>query len=220
MAMATTKKSGSPKKKMKSPRLVLRLPKDAQGLHTRGVAIWNAIKADATRFPTPYPPAAEVDADLKALGGALEAAEGGGPIEKAALDVAAAKLRQTLEMLRIYVQSVVRAGPVEDAPAIISNVLMYESNVGRRASKPELEARAGTTSGIVRLIALAVGSAVAYFWEYSLDQQTWTASTPTAQANTTLAGLTGGRVYYFRFRALKREGVMTDASSTVRLMVQ
>ena len=49
--MATQKKSGSPKKRMKSPRIVLRLPKDAQGLHTRGVAIWSAIKADATRFP-------------------------------------------------------------------------------------------------------------------------------------------------------------------------
>jgi hypothetical protein len=218
--MAYMKKSGSPKKRTKGPRIALRLPRDAQGLYTRGLTIWSAIKADATRFPTTYPPAAEVDADLKGLEAALQAAEGGAPIAKAALEVAVAKVRQTLELLGKYVQSVVRAGPVEDAPAIIRNVLMFESNLGRRAPKPELEAREGTTSGNVRLIALAVASAAAYFWEYSLDQESWTAYAQTAQAHSTLAGLTPGKVYYFRFRALRREGVMTDASSIVRLMVR
>jgi hypothetical protein len=48
---------------------------------------------------------------------------------------------------------------------------MFESAVGKRAPKPELEAREGTTSGIVQLIARAVASAVAYYWEVSLDQQ-------------------------------------------------
>jgi hypothetical protein len=218
--MVYMKKSGSPKKRTKGPRIVLRLPKDAQALYTRGVAIWNAIKADATRYPTTYPPAAEVEADLKELGSALQTAEGGGPIAKVALDVTADKVKQTLDFLGKYVQSVVRAGPIEDAPAIISNVLMFESNVGKRAPKPEIEAREGMTSGIVRLLARAVASAVAYFWEVSLDQQTWTAGAPTAQASTTLAGLTLGRVYSFRFRALTREGVMTDASSIVNFMVK
>jgi hypothetical protein len=218
--MGDMKKSGSPKKRTTGPRIVLRLPKDAQGLYTRGVAIWSAITADATRFPNTYPPSAEVEADLKELGDALQAAEGGGPIAKAALHVAADKVRQTLEFLGKYVQSVVRAGPIEDAPAIISSVLMFESAVGKRAPKPEIEAREGMTSGIVRLLARAVASAVAYFWEVSLDQQTWTASAPTAQASTTLAGLTLGQVYSFRFRALRREGVMTDPSSTVSFMVK
>jgi hypothetical protein len=218
--MAYMNKSGSPQKKTKGPRVVLRLPRDSQGLYTRGQAIWSAIKADAARFPTPYPPAAEVEADLKGLGDALKAAEGGGSIATTALGVAADKVRQTLEMLGKYVQSVVRAGSVEDAPAIISRVLMFESNVGRRAAKPELEAREGTASGIVRLIARAVASAVAYFWEYSLDQETWTAGAQTAQAHSSLAGLTPGKTYYFRFRALRREGVMTDAALSVSFLVQ
>jgi hypothetical protein len=218
--MFSLQKSGSPKKNMNGPRVVLRLPRDAQGLYTRGLAIWGAIKADTTRFPTTYPPAAEVDADLKALGEALQAAEKGSPSAKTALAVAADKVRQTLELLGKVVQSVVRAGPVEDAPAIISSVLMYESNVGRRSSKPELAVRDGATSGAVQLIALAVASAAAYYWEYSLDLETWTAGAPTAQARSTIAGLSPGQVYHFRFRVLKREGLMTDASSTVSFMVR
>lgn len=218
--MSYLQKSGSPKKKTMGPRIALHLPKDAQGLCTRGEAIWSAIKADATRFPAPYPPAAEVEADLNELGGALKAAEGGGPIAKAALDVAANKVRQTLEMLGRYVQRVVRSGPVEDAPAVIGSVLMFESSVGKRAPKPELEAREDTTPGDVRLLARAVGSAVAYFWEYSLDQETWTAGAPTAQAHTTFLGLTSGEVYSFRFRALMRDGGMTGASSIVRFKVK
>jgi hypothetical protein len=218
--MVSTNKSGALKKMTKGPRVALRLPRDAKGLYTRGLAIWNAIKADPAHFPDTYPPAAKVEADLTGLGAALQAAEGGSPSAKADLDVAADKVRQTFDLLGKYVQSIVRAGPVEDAPATITNVLMFESAVGKRAPRAEIEARDGTTSGVVQLIARAVTSAVAYFWEYSLDQETWTAGAQTAQARSTLAGLTAGKVYSFRFRALRREGVMTDASPTVRFMVR
>jgi hypothetical protein len=218
--MVSTNNSGAPKKMTKAPSVALHLPRDAQGLYTRGQAIWNAIKADTAGFPNPYPPAAEVEADLAGLGAALQTAEGGGPIAKAALRVAANKGRQTLDLLGKYVQSVVRAGPAEDAPAIITNVLMFESAVGKRSPKPELEARDGMASGTVQLIARAVGSAVAYFWEVSLDQETWAAGAQTAQARSTITGLTPDKVYSFRFRALIREGMMTDPSQTVSLRVK
>ena len=109
--MSSLQKSGSSKKNTKGPRIVLRLPRDAQGLYTRGLAVWSAIKADTTHFPTTYPPAAEVDADLQARGDALHAAEGGSPSAKAALSVAAEKVRQNLELLGKVVESVFRAGP-------------------------------------------------------------------------------------------------------------
>jgi hypothetical protein len=218
--MAYMNKSGSPKKKTKGPRIALHLPADAQALYTRGLAIWNAIKADTTHFPTTYPPADVVEGDFKGLATALQTAEKGSPADKAALEAAANKVRQTLELLGKVVQSVVCAGPVEDAPALISSVLMYESNVGRRSSKPELAAKDGATSGTVQLIALAVASAAAYFWEYSLDQETWTATTPTAQARITIAGLRSGQVYYFRFRVLKREGFLSDHTSLVSFLVR
>jgi hypothetical protein len=125
-----------------------------------------------------------------------------------------------LELLGKYVQSVVRAGPVEDAPAIISSVLMFESKVGKRAPKPELAAKSGATSGIALLVALAVASAVAYFWEYSVDQQVWTAGPQTAQAHSSILGLTPGKVYYFRFRTLLRAGTLTNYSQVVSFMVK
>lgn len=213
------KKSGSPKKKTRGPRIALHLPVQAQGLHTRCVAIWTAIKADTAHFASPYPPAATVDGDLAALSTALQAAEGGDPVAITALGGAEAKVRQTFGLLGKYVESAVRAGPVEEAPDLIANVLMFESKVGKRAPKPELEVRHGAASGAVVLVALAVASAVAYFWELSLDQQAWTPALQTGQARCSLAGLTPGKTYYFRFRALKRSGGLTDPSQIVSFIV-
>lgn len=213
------KPAGSKKKKSKGPRIALRLPRDAEALYVRCVAILAAILADPARFVTPYPPATEVNDDLKALALALQAAVGGGVAETTAVEVAAAKVRQDFELLGKYVQTVVRAGPIEDAPAIISSVLMFESNLGKRPPKAELAARHGETTGTAVLTALAVLSAVAYFWEYSLDQTSWVSAGPTGQAQRTLTGLTPGAAYYFRFRALKRDGSMTNDSQIVRLIV-
>src|SRR4051812_13572041 len=100
------KKSGSPKKRTRKPRIALRLPTDAQALYTRGMAIWEAIKADPGRFQPVYPPGPKIDADLTELGGALKDAEGGDPVAIAALRVAEDKVRQTLEVLGKYTQSV------------------------------------------------------------------------------------------------------------------
>jgi hypothetical protein len=218
--MAYMNKSGSPKKKTKGPRIALHLPDDPHELHTRGVAIWNAIKADTTHFSTTFPSAAVVEGDLKRLGDALQAAEGGNPSQQVAVEVAAAKVRETLGLLGKVVQSVVRAGPIEDAPALISNVLMYESNLGKKPSKPELAVSDGALSGSVQLIALAVASAASYSWEYSLDQETWTVGAQTAQARGIIAGLRPGQLYYFRVRALKRDGLITEPASLVRLIVR
>jgi hypothetical protein len=123
-------------------------------------------------------------------------------------------------LLGKYVESVLRAGPAEDAPAIISSVLMFESQVGKRAPKSPLAAKEGATSGVVLLVALAVPSALVYYWELSVDQVTWSAASQTAPARTTIAGLTPGKVYYFRFHAFRRDGGMTDPSQVVNLMVR
>jgi len=212
-------KGKKPQKKTRSPRIAQHLPRDAQGVYTHCSASWAAIKADPVKFATPYPSASEIDADLKVLGDALTAAAGGDPVAIAALRVAEAKVRQTYELLSKYVQSIVRAGPIEDAPATISSVLMFESNIGKRPPKPPLAAKQGAASGLVLLIALAVPSATMYFWEHSVDQVTWTALKPTAQASTSVAGLTPGKVYYFRFHTFTRDNETTDLSQVVSLMV-
>jgi hypothetical protein len=217
--MKKQKSSTPKKKKTRVLRVAQHLPRDPRALYTHLAASWDAVKNDPAHYPAPYPPASEVDADFDALRDALKAAEGGDPVAVAALQVAVVKSKQTYELLSKYVQRVLRAGPIEDMPALLSAVLMYESNVGARPPKPELEAKQGPMSGIVLLIALAVPSAVTYFWEYSVDQVTWSAIHPTAQAKTTLAALTPGKVYYFRFHAFTRDNVMTDLSQVVSFMV-
>jgi hypothetical protein len=212
-------KAKKTQKKTRSPRIAQRLPRDAQGLYTHCSATWIAIKGDPGHYPSPYPPPNEVDGDLQALGDALKDAEGGDPVAIAALDVAEAKVRQTFEMLGKYVQSILRASPIEDVPALIASVLMYASNVGQRPPKQELEVKRGTMSGMVRLIALAVASAVSYHWEFSLDQLSWSPGGPTAQADTRITGLTPGKMYYFRFHVFTRENVTTEPSQVVSFMV-
>ncbi len=214
--MAGNKKKTKPK----VPHVAMHLPLDPTDLCTRCTAIWAAVKADTAHFANPYPPAIEVEPDLAELATAIQAAAGGAPIAMAALYVAADKVRGTFQRLGGYVESVLRAGPIEDAPAILGNVLMYMSNVGQRPSKPALEVRDGATSGVAKLIALAVASAVAYYWEVSLDQATWSVGTQSAQAHGTLTGLTPGKLYYFRFRALLRDNSMTSYSQVVSFMVR
>ena len=200
------------------PTLAIHLPRDPGQLHTHCFASWAAIKADPVHFTNP-PDVAKTDAELAALASALQNAAGKDPVAITAVHVAAAKIRQTWGLLAKYAQGVLRAGPIEDAPAIIANILMHESKVGKRAPKPALQAKRGATSGLVRLIALAVPSAMLYYWESSLDQTTWLAGPQTAQAHTALPGLTPGKVYYFRVRAFTRKGVMMDPSQAVSLMV-
>jgi hypothetical protein len=207
------------KKKSKGPRIALHLPAAAQALYVRCMAILAAILADTVHFVTPYPPVAELQADLAALAAALTKAAGGDPVATAALVVAADKVRQDFVLLGKYAESVVRAGPVEDAPAIISNVLMYESNAGQRPPKQELQAKPSGMSGVVLLIALAVESAMTYYWQFSLDQVSWSDGPQTAKARVTIAGLTSAKMYYFRFRAFKRDGTTTAYSQVVMLLV-
>jgi hypothetical protein len=216
------KKSGVPKQK--PPKLLTvaaHLPKDPQELYTHCSASWAAIKADPTDFATPYPPGSQVEADLAALLKALQAVESGGTIETTAVRGAAAKVRQDFQMLVKYVQGVLRAGAIENAPGILANILMYVSNVGQRKPKAPfaVEQPPGMASGSVHVIALAVLTALTYGWEVSLDQQTWSVTT-TGQSHAVLTGLTPGKTYYFRFRAFRRNGTQTDYSVIVPLLVR
>jgi hypothetical protein len=216
------KKSGVPKQK--PPKLLtvaLHLPADPKDLNTHCMVSWAAIKKDTAHFPAPSPPGPEVDADLAALALALTAAEGGNAAATAELKVAADKVKQDFHQLGRYVQGALRSGAIEDAPAILANILMYPSNVGQRKPKAPFAVvqPLGVASGSVHAIALAVLSALTYGWESSLDQQTWTVTT-TGQARATLTGLTPGKTYYFRFRAFRRNGTLTDYSQVVSLLVR
>lgn len=214
-----------PKKKKKAkkkrfPRIAMHLARAPQELYTQCSGIWQSVKADPKHFGTTFPPSTQVDDDLKELGDALVVAESGAPADLDALEQAADKVRRTFTMLGKFTESVVHAGPVEEASSLISSVHMYESNVGARPPKPALALQDVLPSGSVRIDALALEGAASYYWEVSVDQVTWTEFARSAQAHATATGLTPGKVYYFRFRALLRREGMTDYSQVVNHLVR
>ena len=205
--------------KLKVPHIALHLAPDAEGLHTQCSAQLTQVLAQPTVFVTPSPPAAILTQALAELWSAIQADEGGGPVQHTALVAAAAKVRQLFTQLGKYAEGVVLAAPVEQASAIISSVLMYESKVGQKPPKAELAVKHVTAvSGAVLLIAAAIAGALTYTFEYSLDQVTWSSAGQTGKVRTTITGLTPGKVYYFRFLAFKR-GDTTYTSQVVYLMV-
>jgi hypothetical protein len=155
--------------------------------------------------------AALEDAEIKAASKTKGAA--------AARDARARKVKADLHHLRDYVQSVAetQANPAT-AVAVIESAFMRVKKAYKR-SKPELHARNTDVSGTVELDAKAVAPTATYYWQHSLDQQTWISVPETMQARTSISGLSSARIYYFRFRALTRAGE-TGFSQVVKLLVQ
>jgi hypothetical protein len=195
----------------------MHLPTDNEQLFTHCSAGWSAMKADTVHFPSP-PMAAQVDAALTELGQALPAAANGGTTEKEAVKTAAIKVRSLWSQLAKYVQTVLRAMPVEDALPILANVLLYKSNAGAHRPKPPLAAKHGATSGTVVVAALAILRALTYTFEWSLDQVAWSTIT-TGKTRVTITSLVSGKVYSFRVRAFLQDGTTTDYVHPVSLVV-
>jgi hypothetical protein len=73
-------------------------------------------------------------------------------------------------------------------------------------NKPDLAATLGPVPGTAHLVAKAAAHRVAYEWQFSLDQKTWTSAPTTLQAKTTVSGLTSGSTYFFRVRPVVKTG--------------
>jgi hypothetical protein len=117
-----------------------------------------------------------------------------------------------------YAQKVLRALPVEQVPPILASVLLYASQVGKKAPKAPILAKRAATSGSAIVILLAVASSLTYTYEWSLDQVTWQSLT-TGHARVTIPGLVPGKVYWFRARAFLRDGTTTDPVGLASLIV-
>jgi len=197
--------------------VALNLPRLNLGLLTLAKAIYEAM-LNNPNFPSPNPPLAVLAADIAALEDAETKAASKGKGAAALCDAKRKKVKSDLTNLRNYVHSIAEAQATpEDAAALIQSVLMSVRKAGVR-QKPELSAKNTSPSGSVVLEARTVASHASYYWEHSLDQQTWTRATETLQAKVTLTGLTSAQTYYFRFRALTRAG-QRDYSQVVSLLV-
>ena len=202
----------------RGPVAALLLPTQNKSLITVAKAVHERLSDNAS-FPNPTPSlavfqgniAAFEDAEIKAASRAKGAA--------AARDAKARKVKDDLHHLRDYVQSVAetQSNPAT-AAAIIESAFMTVRKPASR-SKPALRARNTEVPGTVVIDAKAVAPAATYYWQHSLDQQTWTSAPETMRATTLIAGLTSARTYYFRFRALTRAGEV-GFSQVVSLLVQ
>ena len=116
--------------------------------------------------------------------------------------------------MRVTVRA--QAGDAATATAMIHSVGL---SVRKRipVKKPPFAAKHVPVSGAVVLVALAAARNAMYWYEYSLDQKTWTSVPQIMRSKITIAGLTPGSVYYFRFRAQARKE-MGDYSQIVSLM--
>ena len=167
--------------------------------------------------PTPTPATIKAAADMLAV--ANGQAKGGGKAEVSDRNAKRKDAEDLVDDLVNYVQVTVRkqAGDAATATAMIHSVGL---SVRKRTpvKKPPFAAKYGPVSGVVVLVALAAVKNAMYWYEYSLDQKTWSSVPQIMKSKVTIAGLTPGSVYYFRFRAQGRKG-MGDYSQIVSLMM-
>jgi hypothetical protein len=184
---------------------VLKLSPRVENVIAFAQNIATALSNNAASFASPNPPLATFQADLAALVAAENAVLAR---TKGAVETRNAKLaivHADLENLKGYVQTVANPATNTNAEEVIENAGMTVKKVTPR-DKPALAVVQGSLSGSVELVAKAAASAVAYGWQYSTDQKTWTAMPMTMQAKTSASGFTPGTLYYFRVQALTRGG--------------
>ena len=92
------------------------------------------MKADTTHFPAPTE-TTELDNALTSLGAALKAVPNGAPTDTAAVKTAATTVRELWGLNAKYAQKVLRALPIEQVPPILANVMLYQSQVGKKAAE-------------------------------------------------------------------------------------
>ena len=201
----------------RGPVAALMLPGTNKSLITSARAVYNAMLNNPA-FPSPNPPldvfaeniAAFEDAETKAA----SRAKGSASLRNAKKK----KVKEDLDHLRDYVQSVVETNTSPAAAeALIESAFMTVRKVPKRTF-PDLSAKNADVSGKVRLAAKSVAPAAVYYWEHSLDQSTWTRLPETMLTRTEVVGLTSAQVYSFRFRTYTRAG-WQDYSPVVSLLV-
>jgi hypothetical protein len=201
-----------------TPVAVLLFPKGNKELITFARAVYSAM-LDNPSFPNPNPAlvifAGNIDAFDEAETEASMRTRGAAALR----DAKKQKVKEDLFHLCDYVQSVVETNTSPAAAvAVIQSAFMSVRKAPKRAPNPELSAKNTDILGKVALTAKPVARAATYYWEYSLDTSTWTALPDTMQTRIELPGLMSAHVYYFRFRALTKEG-QRDYSPVVSLYV-
>ena len=197
------------------PKVVLGAPKKRADLGTFAQVILTMLTGNA-HYPNPSPALSILTAAIALFFTTQTTAKtkvaGAASTHK---DAALALLR-VLNHLRDFVQGTIESAPL-NAISVIESAGMRVTKQ-RARSKPQLAVKEGLSTMVTLMAKALVGNAV-YYWEYSLDQKTWTSATESFKATAEIAGLTPGQTYYFRFRGLTLKG-KTDYSQVVSLIVK
>jgi hypothetical protein len=167
-------------------------------------------------FASPTPPLSVLEADLDALEEAETTAWTRKLGATADRDAKLAKVRTDLSALCNYVERVAGQSPGEAEAIIASAGMSVKRSSGH--SKAAFEAKPGPVSGTVVLRARAERVRASYDWQVSKDGVVFEDIARTTRADATVSGLTAGKVYSFRYRALTKDG-LGNFSEVVSLLV-
>ena len=121
--------------------------------------------------------------------------------------------------LQRYVQNLADHAADEATAIAIINASGFDlKNHGVRV-KPDLAAKYGPLTGMLRLIAKSAGRRVSYEWQKSPDGIAWTDLPATLQAKTTVSGLVAGSRMHFRFRAILTSGATEWCSPIIVIII-
>lgn len=173
---------------------------------------------DSGAFPPGDATLAALKAEVVGLDEAMIDAKDKSALAMEARNSAAIKVQQQLGHFVDRVQALADliALPADARTFIVSMGLSVRKT--SRSKKAELAARYTGVPREVQLDARRIKGAAAYYWEYSLDQQSWTALPETPNGRTLVDGLTPGQVVYFRFRTLSLKG-KSEYCAAVSIMV-
>ena len=183
--------------------VALNLPKRIPDLIIYANQIATAMTGN-TSFPAPPVPIATFETDIAGLGTAEQAVLTRVKGAAATRNVKLAVVRSDMEHQKAHVQQIADQNPAT-AEAVIHSAGMSVKKITLR-NKADLAATLGPVLGSVHLVAKSSGHRVAYEWQYSLDQKTWTSAPTTLQAKASLTGLTSAATYSFRVRPVLKTG--------------
>ncbi len=197
--------------------VVLLLPRKILDLLNFAKAVLRAM-TNNTYFPTPTPTLTQLGAAITALDAAEVVATTRAKGAAQARNTLKKALVVLLKQIREYVQSIIES-QIGDALTIATSAgLTLAKKVVR--DKANLAVKQGAVAGMVELIAKAVAKSATYYWEFSLDGKTWSSAPETMKATTSIAGLTVGQTYYFRFASLTRKTAKSDFSQIISFIVK
>jgi hypothetical protein len=201
--------------KSKQHHVALNAPKPVAMFVVFATNVHDQMAANATLFPAPPVPLAQLAAEISDLSAKQTIAVTKAVGAVAARNAAEKAVRLTLNALRAYVETVANGDP-DHASEIAQKAGMSVRKSGAHP-KSDLAVTHGAT-GEVKLAAKGIRGGRSHEWQSSPDGKTWSDLPGSLQATTHVKGLQPGATAYFRHRVLTKAGPQ-DWSQPVSVIV-